>query len=124
MCRIDLTEQQWRQIEPLLPSNPHHGHSYVEHRHVINGILWRLRTGAPWRDIPARYGPWQTCYDRYVRWSRNGVWQGMLKALQAQANARGLIDWDLTALDATYTKAHRSAVGARKAIPKAEKRGP
>ncbi|WP_296944065.1 transposase, partial [uncultured Massilia sp.] len=58
MSRTDLTEQQWRQLELHLPSNPHHGHAYVGHRHVINGVLWRLRTGAPWRDIPPRYGPW------------------------------------------------------------------
>jgi transposase len=57
MSRTDLTEKQWRKLEPRLPSNPRHGHVYVEHRHVINGILWRLRTGALWRDIPSRYGP-------------------------------------------------------------------
>jgi transposase len=49
-----------------LPANPRRGHAYVEHRHVINGILWRLGTGARWGDIPARYGAWQTCYDRFV----------------------------------------------------------
>ena len=61
--------------------------------------------------------------DRYVRWSRNGVWEGVLKALQTQADAQGLIDWDLTALNATYAKAHRSAAGARKTPAEAEKRG-
>jgi transposase len=67
MIRTDLTEKQWLQLAPHLPPSPQHGHAYVEHRHVISGILWRLRTGARWRDIPQRYGPWQTCYDRFVR---------------------------------------------------------
>jgi transposase len=123
MSRTDLTEQQWRQLEPHLPPNPHHGHAYVGHRHVINGILWRLRTGAPWRDIPPRYGPWQTCYDRFVRWSRNGTWQRLLKIMQAAADASGRIDWDGAALDATHVKAQRSAAGARKTLPPSEKRG-
>lgn len=124
MSRTDLTEKQWQQLEPHLPSNPHHGHAYVEHRHVINGILWRLKTGAPWRDVPARYGPWQTCYDRFVRWSRDGTWKRLLKIMQAAADEAGLIDWNGAALDATHVKAHRSASGARKKLPATEKRGP
>lgn len=75
MNRTDLSEKQWRQLESHLPGDPHRGHAYVDHRRVLNGILWRLKTGAPWRDVPARYGPWQTCYDRFVRWSRDGTWQ-------------------------------------------------
>ena len=82
MGRTDLTEQQWRRLEPLLPANPKRGHAFVDHRRVINGIIWRLRTGAPWRDVPERYGPWSTCYDRFTRWSRNGTWAAILAALQ------------------------------------------
>jgi transposase len=123
MSRTDLSERQWRQLEPHLPTHPHRGHAYVEHRRVINGIVWRLKTGAPWRDVPPRYGPWQTCYDRFVRWSRDGTWQRLLRVLQAYADAHGLIDWDGAALDATHVKAHRSATGARKTAAHAEKRG-
>ncbi|MGX9219686.1 IS5 family transposase [Massilia varians] len=123
MSRTDLTEKQWRKLEPYLPPNLRHGRIYVEHRHVINGILWRLRTGAPWRDIPSRYGPWQTCYDRFVRWSRNGTWQRLLKVMQAAADEAGLVDWDGAALDATHIKAKRSAAGARKTLSPAEKGG-
>jgi transposase len=123
MNRTDLSERQWRQLAPHLPPNPHRGHTYVEHRRVLNGILWRLKTGAPWRDVPERYGPWQTCYDRFVRWSRDGTWQRILGILQVQADASGHIDWDGAALDSTHVKAHRSATGARKAAAKAEKRG-
>lgn len=124
MSRTDLSERQWRQLEPHLPGNPHRGHTYVDHRRVLNGILWRLKTGAPWRDVPARYGPWQTCYDRFVRWSRNGTWQRILTLLQAKADASGQIDWEGAALDSAHVKAHRSATGARKTAAQAEKRGP
>lgn len=123
MSRTDLTEKQWQALEAHLPADPRRGHAFVNHRTVLNGILWRLRTGAPWRDVPARYGPWQTCYDRFVRWSRNGTWQRILKQLQAQADAAGQIDWDGAALDATHIKAHRSASGARRRPARAEKRG-
>lgn len=124
MNRTDLTEKQWRALEPHLPANPHRGHVFCDHRQVLNGILWRMKTGAPWRDVPQRYGPWQTCYDRFVRWSRDGTWQRILKWLQAKADAAGKIDWHGAALDATHIKAHRSAAGARKSQPGAEKRGP
>lgn len=124
MSRTDLSERQWRQLAPYLPSDPQRGHAYVDHRRVLNGILWRLKTGAPWRDVPARYGPWQTCYDRFVRWSRDGTWQRILTLLQAKADATGQIDWEGAALDSTHIQAHRSATGARKTIAKAEKRGP
>jgi transposase len=124
MSRTDLSEKQWRQLKSHLPGDPHRGHAYVAHRRVLNGILWRLKTGAPWRDVPARYGPWQTCYDRFVRWSRDGTWQRILHLLQAKADASGQIDWDGAALDATHIKAHRSATGARKKAAQAEKRGP
>jgi transposase len=124
MSRTDLSERQWRQLEPYLPSDPHRGHAYVDHRRVLNGILWRVKTGAPWRDVPARYGPWQTCYDRFVRWSRDGTWQRILPLLQAKADASGQIDWEGAALDSPHIKAHRSATGARKTTAKAEKRGP
>ena len=123
MGRTDPLEKQWSKLAPLLPSDPKRGHAYVNHRRVINGIVWRLRTGAPWRDIPERYGPWQTCYDRFTRWSRDGTWQAILTTLQVQADERGEIDWDGAALDSTHIKAHRSAVGARKQPAQREKRG-
>ena len=121
--RTDLTPKQWQAIEPLLPPAARRGHAWSEHRRVLNGIVWRLRTGAPWRDVPERYGPWQTCYDRFVRWRRDGTWLRLLQTLQAQADARGEIDWDGAALDSTHIKAHRSATGARHQAARAEKGG-
>ena len=71
--RGELTDRAWEQIEPLLPKNGRRGKQWQDHRRVINGILWKLRTGAPWRDLPSHYGPWQTCYDRFVRWRRDAI---------------------------------------------------
>ncbi len=121
--RTDLTESQWRTLAPHLPGNPRRGHAYTDHRRVINGILWRLKTGATWRDIPERYGPWQTCFDRFVRWSRDGTWQRILTALQVKQDADGHIDWDGAAADSTHVRAQRSATGARKTPARLEKRG-
>ena len=71
--RFDLTDFEWSIIEPLLPNKPR-GVPRVDDRRVINGILWRFRTGSPWADIPERYGPHTTCYNRFVRWREAGVW--------------------------------------------------
>ena len=123
MSRTDLSEWQWRQLEPHLPGAPHRGDVYAAPRRVLNGTLWRLKTGAPWRDVPARYGPWQRCYDRFVSWSRDVTWHRIQQLLQAKADASGQIDWDGAALDSTHIKAHRSAAGAGKTAAKAEKWG-
>ena len=69
--RGELTDRAWGRIAPLLPANGRRGKQWRDHRAVVNGILWKLRTGAPWRDLPERYGPWRTCYDRFVRWRRD-----------------------------------------------------
>ncbi|WBP91223.1 transposase [Kitasatospora cathayae] len=82
-------------------------------RQLIDGIRWRTRTGAPWRDIPERYGPWDRCYDLFRRWQRNGTWQRILEQLQADADAKGLITWDVS-VDSTVARAHQHAAGARK----------
>ena len=71
--RGELTDAAWAKIAPLLPPAGRPGGRWRDHRTVINGILWKLRTGAPWRDLPERYGPWQTCHDRYVRWRRDST---------------------------------------------------
>jgi len=80
---------------------------------IINGILWILRTGAPWRDLPKRYGPVGTVSSRFCRWP-SGVWDRILAALQAEAEAAGEIDWDLHFVDATVIRAHQHAAGARR----------
>src|SRR6202142_1061919 len=80
MARFDLTDFEWSVITPLLP-NKVRGVKRVDDRRVLNGIFWRLRTGAPWADIPERYGPHTTCVNRFNRWRRAGVWDRLLEAV-------------------------------------------
>src|SRR6185295_12697903 len=93
MRRLDVTDAQWRRLEPLLPpEKPRTGRPNHNHRRVVSGMLWIHRTGAPWRDRPERYGPVGTVSSRFYRWCRAGVWDRILCALQAEADARGEID--------------------------------
>ena len=78
--RYGLTDHEWAIIEPLLPNKPR-GVPRVDDRRVLNGILWRFRTGSPWAEIPQRYGPYTTCYNRFVRWRKAGVWDRLLDAV-------------------------------------------
>ena len=84
--RYALTDREWNIIQPILPSKPR-GIPRVDDRRVINGILWVLRSGAPWRDLPDRYGPYTTCYNRFVRWRRARVWDRIMDRLSAAHNA-------------------------------------
>jgi transposase len=94
MGRYDLTDAQYALLAPELPTNTGKvGAPWAAHRPIINGILWRLHTGTPWADIPARYGAYQTIYDRYTWWRRDGTWEHIVTALQLQLDAHGLIDW-------------------------------
>jgi transposase len=113
MGRGDLTNEQWARLEPLLPiGKPGRPPKWTK-RQLINGIRWRTRTGAPWRDVPARYGAWQTVYGLFRRWQRDGTWARILAALQGDADARGLITWDVS-VDSTIARAHQHAAGASK----------
>jgi len=112
--RADLTGAQWAVLEPLLPRGKKRGRPPKwAKRQLINGIRWRVRTGAPWRDVPAEYGPWQTVYGLFRRWQRDGTWRRVLTALQGRADAAGLISWDVS-VDSTIARAHQHAAGARK----------
>src|SRR5262250_899061 len=90
MSRYDVTDFEWRVIEPLLPNKPR-GVLRVDDRRILNGILWVLRSGAPWRDLPDDYGPHTTCYNRFVRWRRAGVWDQIMEALAAAHGAAVLV---------------------------------
>ena len=114
MNRHALTERQWEQLAPLLPpAKPRTGRPNLDHRCIINGILWRLKTGAPWRDLPEPYGCWQTVYSRFRRWQLAGVWQRLLAALQAASDAAGHLDWALHFVDGSVIRAHQHAAGAK-----------
>ena len=111
--RGELTDEVWERIRPLLPSNGRRGRQWRDHRTVVNGILWRLRTGAPWRDVPKRYGPWQTCYDRLVRWRQDGTWERLLARVQKDADVAAEIEWTVS-VDSTIARAHQHSAGARR----------
>ena len=114
--RYELTDAQWARLEPLLPpEKPWTGRPNDDHRRIVNGILWVLNSGAPWRDLPRRYGPVGTVSSRFYRWRRSGVWQRVLEELQALADAEGRVGWELHFLDSTVVRAHQHAAGARKA---------
>ena len=113
--RGDLTERQWKRLMPLLPAQkPKTGRPSKEHSTTINGILWILRTGAPWRDLPERYGEWQTVAGRFYRWRRSGIWQKILQSLQQQADALGQLDWEVHYVDGSVIRAHQHAAGAKR----------
>ena len=115
MKRGELTNSQWERLEPLLPpQNPQTGRPAHDHRTIINGILWILRTGAPWRDLPTRYGPWRTVASRFYRWQRAGVWQQLFDTLRQQADADGRLNGLLHFVDSTIIRAHQHAAGAKK----------
>jgi transposase len=101
-------------LAPLLPpEKPRTGRPSKDHRQIVNGILWRLGTGAPWRDLPERYGPWQTVYTRFRRWRLAGVWDRAFAAVQRQADAERQVDWTLHFVDGTVVRAHQHAAGAK-----------
>jgi transposase len=111
----ELTDDQWAALAPHLPlQRAATGRPAKDHRTVVEAIVWRLRTGAPWRDLPERYGPWQSVYTRFRRWQRAGVWERVLATLQAEADAAGELDWSLHFLDGSTVRAHQHAAGAKK----------
>ena len=122
--RGELTEEAWSAIAPLLPrSEGRLGGQWRDHRTVINGILWKLRTDAPECDLPDRYGPWQTCADRLYRWRRDGTWDRVLAHAQTRSDAVGEVVWEVS-VDSSTARAHQHASGARRRPSQADvKRG-
>ena len=112
--RTILTDAQWARLAALLPpEKPATGRPAKPHRAVVEAILWVLRTGAPWRDLPEEHGSWSTAASRFYRWRIAGIWDRVLAALQADADARGDLDWLLHHLDGSVVRAHQHAAGAK-----------
>jgi transposase len=109
-----LSDEQWEQLQDLLPSNGRKGGQYKDHRPMIDAILWALSDGGRWRNLPAAFGPWQSVYDRFRRWTRKGLWDRVLRRLQARKMNADAIDFSLFCIDGTVVRAHRSAAGASK----------
>jgi transposase len=108
MARFDLTDAEWAVIEPLLPTDVR-GKERVDDRRVLNGIFWVLRTGAPWRALPKEFGPHTTCYNRFVRWRKAGVWDRVMGAVSHA------YDGDVQMIDSTSVRVHQHAANSKKA---------
>ena len=112
-----LDDVAWARIEPLLPSSrgcP--GRPFRDHRQVVEGIIYRYRTGIPWRDLPAEFGPWQTVWKRHRRFSLDGTWDRLLTKLLSDADAAGDLDWQVS-VDSTIARVHQhGATAARSAL--------
>ncbi|WP_353051392.1 IS5 family transposase [Streptomyces sp. RTGN2] len=118
MGRGDLSDEEWARLQPHLPMHRGRGGRWQCHRRVINGILFRQRTGLPWRDLPSRFGKWKAVHDRHRRWSAGGTWGRILRAVQTDADAEGRIDWSMVSVDSTTCRAHQHAAGATTRAPK------
>jgi transposase len=104
-----LSDAQWERISELLPSsNGLVGRPFRDHRQVVEGIVYRYRTGIAWRDLPEEFGPWQTVWKRHRRFSLDGTWDKLLTRLLAEADAAGEIDWSVS-IDSTINRAHQHA---------------
>lgn len=104
-----MTDDQWALIEDLMPdSSGRRGRPFQGHRLVMEGIIYRFRTGIPWRDLPECYGPWQTVWKRHRRFSGDGTWDKIQASLLSEADAAGLIEWEVS-VDSTVNRAHQHA---------------
>lgn len=110
--RGEVTDTAWATRERLLPANGGRGQQWRDHRQVLNGIRWKLRTGAPWRDVPERDGPWRTVYARVVRGHSDGTWDRLLAHVQTKSDAVGEVVWEVR-VESTVVRAHQHAAGAR-----------
>jgi len=108
--RYELTDGEWSIIEPLLPNKPR-GVPRVDDRRVLNGILWRFRTGSPWAEIPERYGASTTCYNRFVRWRKAGVWDRLLAAVSTA------FEGEIVMIDSTCVRVHQHGATGKKGDP-------
>jgi transposase len=114
MRRYELSDRQWARIEPLFPQRAKFGRPPGDRRTIVNGILWVLHPGAPWRDLPERYGPFQTVFDRFNGWRRDGTWVRIVTSLLDELDDQGQIDHDLWCIDGSVIRASRAAAGGGK----------
>jgi transposase len=107
MHRHALTDEQWSRIEPLLPSQRTGPETKLGDRSFIDAVIYRAKTGISWRDLPERFGPWKSVYNRFSNWARRGIWAGVFKALQMRVDKTGCI------VDGSVIRAHQDASGGK-----------
>ena len=115
---MELKDEQWEIIKPLLPKHPKRadgrGRPRVNDREILNGILWILRTGARWQDLPERYPPYQTCHRRFQEWVRSGVFEAILRTVVKDVKERGKLDLTECFIDGSFVIAKKGAAGWEK----------
>jgi len=117
MKRHALTDEQWEMVEPLVPqSTARTGRPAKDRRLMLDGIFWILATGAPWRDLPERFGSCKTVHRYFCNWRKSGVFAAIIEALQVRLDKQGLIDWELWCVDGASVRASRAAAGAGKKV--------
>ena len=111
MIRRELTDEDWKRIAPMCPGKAgDKGRHGTDNRLFVDAVLWIARSGAPWRDLPGDFGNWNSVFQRFRRWAKNGVWERILNAL------RECPDLEYLMLDATIVRAHQHAAGAKKGV--------
>jgi transposase len=109
MARLNLRDDQWERIAHLLPGKPgDRGRSAADNRMFVEAVLWLARAGAPWRDLPEEFGPWNSVYKRFARWQKHGVWQCVFAELAGDADCEEVF------IDSTVIRVHQHAAGAQK----------
>jgi transposase len=115
MSRHDLTDEQWAIIEPLIPKqNPGPGRRRNDDRRTLNGILFVLKTGCPWEDVPRAYGSPATCWRRFSAWAQNGTWERMWRALLSRLDAQSKLEWAQAFLDGSFVPAKKGDLALAK----------
>ena len=104
--RQEITDDQWLVLAPLFPTPKGRGRPPMDMRQAVEGIAWRFRTGAPWRDIPERFGNWNSIYQRFADWSADGTWTTLLATVQGAAEAKDDLEWTVS-VDSTITRVHQ-----------------
>ncbi len=108
MIRLILTDPQWERIKDLMPGKPgDRGRTGSDNRLFIEAVLWLVRTGVPWRDLPSEFGPWSRVWKRFSRWAKNGVWERVFNELAKDP------DFEYVMIDSTIVRAHQHATGAK-----------
>jgi transposase len=111
----ELSEAAWARIEPLMPQAEGRSRPWRDHRQVVEGIVFRFRTGVAWRDLPERFGPWQTVWKRHHRFAADGTWDMLLRVIQSEADAAGRVDWSVS-VDSSIVRAHQRSATAKRVV--------
>ena len=109
-----LSDEQWKKIEPLLPQSSRRGRPWADNRRVLEGILWVLKTGARWRDLPPEYPSPSTCWRRLQLWEEQDVWLDVWRQFLAELDARGRLDWSESFVDGSFAPAKKGATASAK----------